>query len=509
VSDAPEPSPPDPIAYSADGREFRYEAPIAADIEVGGWVRLTTAAGERFLAQVATEDIVVRDSALGFGRGNGTEHPYGGSAGTPQIQRRIRNTEGVGVLLARETPKELVPPNPGDTFDAATIEAAEEALVSRYLDAMAGSRARLPIGTVQRCSGQPPAFLRADGFDRHTFLCGQSGSGKTYALGLVLEQLLLETNLNLVVIDPNSDFIKLDQTHGGAPTAAARRYKSRTKSVRVLRPASVARSSKLALRAWFSDLAEAEQAATLQIDPIADREEYGRLASIGDQLPHPYALADVLRVAESLDDANSRGLALRIRNLRAAEWSVWASGKEASSREHFFDGSRAIVVDVGAIAASHERSAVCAAVLGGLWRQRERREPRLIIIDEAHNVCPDEPTSALQRNATEYCINIAAEGRKFGLYLLISTQRPQKVHRNVLSQCDNLMLMRMNSRVDLAELGGAFSFVPPSLIEEAMRFRQGETLLAGRIVPAPLIASVGGRISEQGGRDIPAVWADA
>ena len=37
--------------------------------------------------------------------------------------------------------------------------------------------------------------LDAGGFERHTFLCGQSGSGKTYALGVLLEQLLLETSL--------------------------------------------------------------------------------------------------------------------------------------------------------------------------------------------------------------------------------------------------------------------------------------------------------------------------
>ena len=51
--------------------------------------------------------------------------------------------------------------------------------------------------------------LDAGGFDRHTFLCGQSGSGKTYALGVLLEQLLLATTLRIVVLDPNSDFARI------------------------------------------------------------------------------------------------------------------------------------------------------------------------------------------------------------------------------------------------------------------------------------------------------------
>ena len=70
----------------------------------------------------------------------------------------------------------------------------------------------------------------------------------------------------------------------------------------------------------------------------------------------------------------------------------------------------------------------------------------LVVIDEAHNVCPQEPADALTALATEHAISIAAEGRKFGIYLLVATQRPQKVHENVLSQSDNLILMRICAR---------------------------------------------------------------
>jgi hypothetical protein len=71
--------------------------------------------------------------------------------------------------------------------------------------------------------------------------------------------------------------------------------------------------------------------------------------------------------------------------------------------------------------------------------------------------------------ATEYAIRIAAEGRKFGLYLLLSTQRPQKIPENVLSQADNLVLMRLNSLADAAFAQTVFSFVLPSLIERRPR----------------------------------------
>jgi DNA helicase HerA-like ATPase len=99
--------------------------------------------------------------------------------------------------------------------------------------------------------------------------------------------------------------------------------------------------------------------------------------------------------------------------------------------------------------------------------------------------------------------SFAAEGRKFGLHLLVSRQRPLKVHDNVLSQCDNLVLMRMNSPADLAYLAESFSFGSPSMFDEARHFGLGESLFAGKFSPHPTLVRFGGRISEEGGADVP------
>ena len=367
--------------------------------------------------------------------------------------------------------------------------------------------ARLTIGTVERCEGPAEAYLRADGFDRHTFHCGQSGSGKTYSLGVILEQLLARTKLRLIIIDPNSDFVRMANIRSGSGAQSA--YQRQAKRLLVLRPAAQAEQGGQALRLWFSDLTVDEQAAVLQLDPLHDREEYNELATITATFDgRRYSLADVREAARDLLSGQGRQLVLRIDNLRVADWAIWAHGDQASSADAIREDTRGLIVDVGSLPSVAEKSAAAAAVLGALWRSRDRREPILVVIDEAHNVCPAEPSGALQAKAAEYCINIAAEGRKYGRYLLLATQRPQKLHRNVLSQCDNLVLMRMNSRADLQDLAEVFSFVPANLLEEASRFQQGEALLAGKIVPSPLIARFGRRISEEGGADVATDWAD-
>ena len=80
----------------------------------------------------------------------------------------------------------------------------------------------LTIGTAL---GDPDAKVALDArrFNRHTFWVGQSGSGKTYALGVVLEQLLLETELPMIVFDPNGDFTRLQETRLTANEADAAR----------------------------------------------------------------------------------------------------------------------------------------------------------------------------------------------------------------------------------------------------------------------------------------------
>jgi DNA helicase HerA-like ATPase len=132
----------------------------------------------------------------------------------------------------------------------------------------------------------------------------------------------------------------------------------------------------------------------------------------------------------------------------------------------------------------------------------------LIVIDEAHNVCPREPADPVAELATEHAARIAAEGRKFGLYLLVSTQRPQRVNELVVSQCDNLVLMRMASRSDLDWVAETLSFAPRPLLEQATGFGQGESLVAGKIASHhPALVRFGPRLAEEGGSDVPTAWA--
>lgn len=354
---------------------------------------------------------------------------------------------------------------------------------------------KLTIGT-RVWNSSLPVHLLAQKFNRHTFWCGQSGSGKTYALGVLLEQILVHTELPMVILDPNSDFVRLSEVRVDADPSAAE-VLERT-DTRVLYST---RDGGERLHASFLELSVASRAAVLQLDPVINAEEYNALLHTKVD-PKTFNDADFLDALRASDHPGAQRLATRIENLQVLNWDLWSRGGE-SATDIVQSRPRATVLDLGGFTHPEEPKVAALAVLERLWATREERRPVLIVIDEAHNLCPPDPASQVERALTQQLIQIAAEGRKFGLWLLLSTQRPTKVHPNVLSQCDNLCVMRMNAPRDLAELAEVFGYAPEETLSAAQGFLQGQTLFAGGFIDAPTLTQMGPRITEEGGVDVP------
>lgn len=486
-----------PLGWSAGARRFGFQAPLELVLPGAGYVVLDAAEGGRFLGQVLDRAVTERT-------GPSWKLELGGEGSTvreAQVQMPIRLLEGSGELLARLDGDVPAPASPEDAFREAELTPAPPDLVAEYLQRVEEGTRLLEIGRDLNSEGR--ARLRAEGFGRHTFLCGQSGAGKTFALGVVLERLLSDTDLRLVVLDPNGDYVGLGKVRegagAGADAALLERYRAAAASVRVFS------TGQEPLRLRFRDLSVAAKARVVGLDPIADRAEYGAFEALAEGCD---SLSEVRDGAMRDSSPEGRNLALRIHNLAVDEWQVWAGEGEASVLDAARDGGRATVIDLSSLGTPEEQGVVAGAVLDDLWNRRAERSPTLVVIDEAHNVCPAAEPPPLQRDAREMVVRIAGEGRKYGLYLLLVTQRPDKLEPNALTQCDNLMLLRLNGAADVERIAAAFSFVAPSLLGEAPTFGKGEALLAGGIASRPMRAAFEGRLSPEGGGDVPATWAE-
>ncbi|HEU5265202.1 MAG TPA: ATP-binding protein [Jatrophihabitans sp.] len=446
-------------ASSLDGRTFTGGLPADSELVIGDLVVLETPDGTRLLGQLLDKH-GERD--------------------------RISCT---GSVLGRAGGSDGSRPRP---FAQATVTAAPPDVVEALQER---TGATMPIGAIRSNTPGLVARLRPAGFNRHTFLCGQSGSGKTYALGLILEQLFLDTELRVIIVDPNGDYVRLGEVRNDAAAGDAQRLQS--VALRVLRPRDLGTES---LRVRFATLAPETKAAILQIDPLADRAEYNALLHLLERGNIREAEAIAAHLAEG--DEVDRALGQRVENLGVLTWDVWALDHPSATELLVADERRVTVLDVGGFRHPPEPLVTAIDLLDHLWENREQRRPTLIVIDEAHNVCSANPAGPIQAATTRRLIQIAGEGRKFGLWLLLSTQRPSKIHPNVLSQCDNLALMRMNSPGDLVELRDVFGFAPPSMLSASPSFRQGEMLVAGGFAPAPTFVQVGARRTHEGGSDV-------
>ena len=235
------------------------------------------------------------------------------------------------------------------------------------------------------------------------------------------------------------------------------------------------------------------QAAILRLDGLADRGEYNQFLHLMDRPD----LLDVHQIVAHLrqGDRDEQALAQRSRTSGCRpgrSGRVRTPRPPRSSRRRPAHRSRPERLPRPARAACGEprprRAALAAA-----------REPHAdaIVIDEAHNIC-SASSGAIEAALVARLVQIAAED---GHGPPAPTQRPSKIHPQVLSQCDNLVLMRMNSPGDLAELGTVFGFAPPAMLRSSPFFVQGEALVAGGFVPTPAVVRTG-RLTVEGGSDV-------
>lgn len=502
----------DPRVWSVDGTTFQFNMVTDDPTPLGGYVALGLDDGTRLLGQVTAQRPDERPGptlTLGLGDlGTGL-----GSDATATVRVPVRCVVGSGPILGR-------------LADGGLAEPPRQAFTNADLVPASNDEAALAVGAAGRDDGlafatllsQPdvPVSLLAKGFGRHTFVCGQSGSGKTYALGKLLEQLLLRTSLRILILDPNSDYVTLTEPRPRDETGLDRdAYDEQAAAIRALAAEIAMFGEGDGAGVVFGRLPAPVQALVVGLDPGSDPVAAAALHDAGERAGTEASLADVL---EELDrDERGLQLAARVRGLGIDRWGIWASAGEepigtrllSTDTRHLSKDWRAAVFDLGSVASNPERAVMSAGILGGLWDRRYEREPLLIVIDEAHNVCPAEPSTDAQAAAADLVRAIAAEGRKFGLYLLLSTQEPHKVHPDVLSQCANLFVMRTTSRNALDRLRTVFSDVPAGLLDLAPSFTLGQGVVAGRIAPHPLTFKTSQRLTRDGGRDVPADWASA
>ncbi len=129
------------------------------------------------------------------------------------------------------------------------------------------------------------------------------------------------------------------------------------------------------------------------------------------------------------------------------------------------------------------------------WMEVGKRHPIALFCDEAHLYIPTNPKGSIEEKGLLNFERIAKEGRKYGISLVVISQRPSDVNKTILSQCGNFVAMRLTNpddqnvikRLFPDNLGGFSDMLPILDIGEALIVGDASLLPSRVIIDEPTI----------------------
>lgn len=110
-----------------------------------------------------------------------------------------------------------------------------------------------------------------------------------------------------------------------------------------------------------------------------------------------------------------------------------------------------------------------------------KKQPLLIVLDEAHAYLKAGEDSISSRTVQ----SIAKEGRKYGVGMLLVTQRPSELDETVLSQCGSIIALRMTNTRDKGHVSSAMQDELREMADVLSSLRTGEAIVSGEAVRIP------------------------
>ncbi|MEO9804799.1 MAG: anti-phage-associated helicase HerA [Reichenbachiella sp.] len=135
--------------------------------------------------------------------------------------------------------------------------------------------------------------------------------------------------------------------------------------------------------------------------------------------------------------------------------------------------------------------------------------PVLMVFEEAHKYVPNSDLARFRssKNAIE---RIAKEGRKYGITLMLASQRPSEISETIFSQCNNFIAMRLTNPNDQGYVKKLLPDTLGNLIDKMPALKAGEGLLIGESVILPSIVQIDPCYLPPSSNDIPYwnLWKD-
>ena len=334
-------------------------------------------------------------------------------------------------------------------------------------------------------------------FQRHAFIGGSTGSGKSWTTAKIIEQMAKLNNVNSIIFDLHGEYKPLKDIDN-------------IEYYKIAGPSDIEQNKGLsdnvlhipywlltyeALVSMFVDRSDqnapnqsmviSREIRNVKKEYLEEKEQNDILANFTIDSPIPFSLESLL---EKLNAINSEMVpGARAGAEKAGDFNGKLSrmisrleNKISDKRMGFLFGGGEVVMEFDwlnklvetLIGVNSENSKagikivdfsevpsdilpLIVSLIARLsfsvqqWTKSEERHPIALLCDEAHLYIPNKSSSS---SSDEISLSIferiAKEGRKYGLSLVVISQRPSEVNRTVLSQCSNFIAMRLTNTDD-------------------------------------------------------------
>lgn len=156
--------------------------------------------------------------------------------------------------------------------------------------------------------------------------------------------------------------------------------------------------------------------------------------------------------------------------------------------EGFAKSHQVIIIDMNSVDDEVVElvSAVLARMTFRLLRHADPRNrfPVHMVLEEAHRYVGSAP-SRYAVDASKVFERIAKEGRKYGMFLLVASQRPSELSKTVLSQCANFVIHRIQNPDDLSQIRQMTPFISDAVLKRLPSLPKQHALVFGTSVNLP------------------------
>ena len=410
-----------------------------------------------------------------------------------EIERSNEQTLAEGLIIGYRTERNFLR-QPRTPFEPASeVFIADDNLIKSILDLRMNG---IYLGKLQ--GKDIKAYLDPKKLiTKHLAVLAKSGAGKSYAVGVILEE-LMEMGLPIVIIDPHGEYSSIKyENKNDEETKYFKNFdiKGRGFGNKVM---EFAVNTSINIDAHQIRLPIPKNPFTLiETLPFKPTDaQRGLLYNVVNDLNERKGIFEFDELIKELEISESTAKWRLIGGIQQLEQSGLFSHGATSIEDIIKPGQLSIINFKGA--APEMQGIVAGNILSKIFEERKRENvpPCFIIVDEAHNYCPERGFG--ETKSSKIMRTIASEGRKFGVGLCIISQRPARVDKSVLSQCSSQIALQVTNPSDLSAIAKSFEGITSEAEGEIKNLPIGKAMVIGA-TDFPIFVDIRVRKSQHGG----------